>query len=149
APGIISLCAPVNITAQAGSGAAGFTDLIAEAGHGDSPGFIFGPASLCVVDKGPARPEQIRFRISRVGVGQTATFADIAEDLQWNHVFFGDLGVRVYDYSTATFDVQALMNQSGMLPMTGRVRVLDSTGQTLYYQGLLSGTMSFSFVGHI
>jgi hypothetical protein len=141
-----SLCAPVNVTTNLGAGSAGFADLIAEAGHGDAPGYLFGPASLCVQDDGISNV--IRFRTSRVGLGETNTFADLTGDFQWSHVFLGELTERVYDFQGATFDIEALLQQSGTLVLGGFARVLSPADNTVWYTANLSGTMSFSFVGH-
>jgi hypothetical protein len=142
---LTSICAPVTVTQNVGTGHAGFADAIAEAGHGDAPGFLFGPASVCVFDYGTFN--RIRFRTSRAGAGETATFSGIGGDFTWFHVFYGDLPERVYDFQNATFDVDALMDQSGSLSMSGNVRVLDPTGALMWYNAAVSGTMAFSFTG--
>jgi hypothetical protein len=63
-----------------------------------------------------------------------------------------DLPQKVYDYDTAHFDLDVLLNTSGELPLFhGRILVgqrPDPEGNfEIWSQTLFGGTMSFSFVG--
>src|SRR5262249_53916060 len=142
-----SICAPLTVTGASGGPTAAFGDLIAEAGHGLAPNFLFGPGSICVVDDGTNN--QIRLRISREGTAESPTFAPIfgAQNVEFFHVILGDLPARIYDSQGGTFNLPGLLKDGATLPMTARARILDDVSGDLIYVAVINGTMTFSFDG--
>jgi hypothetical protein len=141
----LSVCAPLEVVASSGSGNAGFADLIAESGHGTSPTFLFGPATMCIVDDGATN--QLRIRMSREGLAETATFTAIFADqpvVFWN-VIATTLPTRIYDAQAGTLNLDALAGTSAV-PMRLFNRI-GSDPLDLWYIGIVQGQMNFSFVG--
>jgi hypothetical protein len=144
---LLTACAPIALTAHAGSGHTGFADLIAEAGHGDSPGFLFGPLSLCVNDFGTST--EVRVRMSRLGPAETPTFSAITGSdpvLFWN-VLRVTFPTRIYNSDAGTLDLDALTGTRD-LPMRLVTRVGTDTSAPLWYQGSVTGQVTFSFVAN-
>jgi hypothetical protein len=140
----LSVCAPISITSSSAMGSPGFSALIAESGHGDAPGFLFGPATLCIVDNGTTN--QARIRLSRQGPAETATFMMIFGGMPvlfWN-VIVGDLPQRVYDGSSGTLQLGALAGTYSV-PMRMTNRIGADLAQ-LWYFDVVIGQMNFSFV---
>jgi hypothetical protein len=142
----LNLCAPLEIRFMAGHGHDGFGDLIAEAGFGESPGFLFGSASICLVDTGDTN--LIRIRTSRVGEPTTATFAGSTDELLVMNIFMGELPAKAYDFESATLDLDVLLGQVSM-PLFGTSFVFDQDFGTLWYGATYDGEMTFSFVGNL
>jgi hypothetical protein len=141
----LSVCAPLEVVASSGSGNAGFADLIAESGHGTSPSFLFGPATMCIVDDGTIN--QLRIRMSREGVAEKSTFTAIFGDqavVFWN-VITATLATRVYDGQAGTLNLDALAGTSSV-PMR-LVNRIGADPLDLWYIAIVQGQMNFQFVG--
>ena len=142
----LAVCAPIALMASSASGNTGFADVIAETGHGNAPDFLFGPASLCITDFGDV--EEVRIRISREGVAETGTFTTMLGTqpaLFWN-VLRGTLPTRVYDSQNGILNLDALAGIAA-LPMRLVTRV-GADPSDLWFGETVTGTMTFSFVGH-
>jgi hypothetical protein len=143
------ICAPMQISSVSASGNDGFAALIAETGHGSAPAFGQNPASLCVIDYGDGIPNQVRIRLSREGVAETPTLANVlgTAPALFHHQVLGDLPVRVYDAAQGTFDGNALLG-TRTLPMTLKTQIRnDSDFSVFWYNERITGQMTFSFVG--
>jgi hypothetical protein len=143
----LTVCAPIELTAHVGSGHTGFADLIAEAGHGDSPGFLFGPVSFCVIDFGTY--QEVRVRMSRLGPAESPTFSAITGSepvLFWN-VLRMTFMTRIYDSQAGTIDLGALTGTHDV-PMRIVTRVGTDLSM-LWYQSTVAGQVTFSFAGNL
>jgi len=145
-----SICAPLSITSASASGSTGLAALVQETGHGDAPSFLFGPASICIVDGGDAVPNQVRIRMSRQGAAETPTFADLfgTDPLLFWIIIRGDLPQRVYDSQNGWLDLDAL-RRAHDLNMTMRPLLGDDVTSEIYYVSTVSGQMTYSFVGQL
>jgi hypothetical protein len=141
----LSVCAPFQLDSASGSGHPGLVALIDEANHGEAPNFLFGNASICVIDNGTTG--QVRLRFSREGTAETASFQNVLGTAAtiFHVQMLGDLPTRAYNSDTGAFDVNALVGTSD-LPMTLRLQVRDDADLiTLWYNARIVGTETFSF----
>ncbi|HEY5947103.1 MAG TPA: hypothetical protein VIV40_16485, partial [Kofleriaceae bacterium] len=142
----LSVCAPITVTATMGGGNPGFAALLAEAGHGNGGGFLFGPASICITDFGTS--QEVRIRMSRTGAAETSTLATVfgTESVLFWNVLRGTLPTPVYDPANGKLDLSALAGTRD-LPMRLVTRI-GSDISNLWYVETIVGQMTFSFVGH-
>jgi hypothetical protein len=144
------ICAPAQIDSATAGGNDGFAALIAESGHGSAPSFFGGPANICVIDFGPNSPNQIRIRLSREGVAETATLTAAlgAAPALFHNQILGVLPVRVYDNQAGTLDLDALLVAGGTLPMTVKAQIRDESDfSSFWYRAVITGQLTFSIVG--
>ena len=141
----LSVCAPISLTAATGSGQPGYADLIAEAGHGSAPDFLFGPASMCITDYGTV--QEVRIRLAREGVSETPTFTAMfgAQPALFWHVLRGTLPAPIYDSVNGTLDLDALAGTHDY-PMRLVTR-LGADPSNLWYVESITGQLTFTFDG--
>ena len=140
----VSACAPIEIVGVQTIGNDGLAALMAESGHGDSPGFLFGPASLCVVDNGGTG--MVRIRMSRLGPAETSTLANIMGTTQAGYLttILGTLPQRAYDGQAGRLDLDVL-SRAHDLPMRTHHQLSPNFSGEVWYSTFLTGQMTFSF----
>jgi hypothetical protein len=147
--GSTSVCAAFAVDVRFFGGHAGFGDLFSEVGWGSAPGYLFGPASLCVADV--ATGDRLRIRLSRVGAPISPTLSELTgEDLAMTLILTARLPQEVYDYQTGRLDLAALSQTLSELPFAGLVyvtRAADPVDAAAWLSLSLSGHAAVVFSG--
>jgi hypothetical protein len=149
-----SVCAPPSITTRNATGFPALTDFIAEAGSGNDPISLFGPASICILDDGVQNI--VRVRLSHVGAPTTPTYSVLGPGpFQFRFILQAVLPHRAYNYAGHALDLSQLITDSSnglsLAPTSAAIfDVVNGNITSLELRALFSlngAGVTFSFTG--